>query len=128
MNEQDFDRLLLECVKNATPTELLTIPGIYEILSDFYNQPVFEAFQEEQHQERGESGVYEVYDNGGKTCDRYTVIFDNDDVYFMSENANQPNGVCLYAGEAGDFEPQGKEIDYCDLPAAVKDQIKRLQD
>ena len=42
--------------------------------------------------------LHEIYDNGGITCDRFTVIFDNDDTYFMSGNADQPNGVCMFVG------------------------------
>ena len=38
-----------------------------------------------------------VYDNGGETVDRYTIIIGND-VYTMSQNAMSPNGFNQYAG------------------------------
>jgi len=38
-----------------------------------------------------------VYDNGGKTADRYTVVL-NDDQWLLSHDANMPNGVCMYGG------------------------------
>ena len=49
----------------------------------------------------------EVYDNGGKTCDRYTAIIDGH-VYTMSDNANMPNGVCLYYGNIVNVDECGK--------------------
>lgn len=59
-----------------------------------------------------------VYDNGGKTLDRYTVVI-NDAVYAMSEDATSPLGVNLYCG---DFQPAGvgKEIPLLNLPLAVR--------
>jgi len=39
----------------------------------------------------------EVWDNGGETCDRYTVLIGSD-IYHMSDNATSPNGVNCYGG------------------------------
>jgi len=44
-----------------------------------------------------------VYDNGGKTWDRYTVSID-EDVYSMSANATSPDGFNQYWGELKDFD------------------------
>lgn len=38
-----------------------------------------------------------IWDNGGKTADLYAVYL-GDDVWYMSEDAHMPNGVCMYAG------------------------------
>ena len=38
-----------------------------------------------------------IYDNGGRTADRYIVIIGND-VYTMSDDAMMPNGFNQYAG------------------------------
>lgn len=43
-----------------------------------------------------------IYDNGGETVDRYSVFIGND-VWDLSEDANLPNGVCLYAGDRRGF-------------------------
>ena len=41
-----------------------------------------------------------VFDNGGETFDRYTIVIDNN-VYGMSDNADQANGFNQYIGELG---------------------------
>jgi hypothetical protein len=68
-----------------------------------------------------------VYDNGGKTADRYTVIIGND-VYSMSDNATAPNGVNMYAGEIGtdvhpDFIKRMKKVKVNSLPQSVQKAI-----
>jgi hypothetical protein len=44
-----------------------------------------------------------IYDNGGETFDRYTVVIDGV-VYGMSENATAPNGFNQYAGTISDTD------------------------
>ena len=68
-----------------------------------------------------------VFDNGGKTTDRYTVvIFERGsyEVYGMSENASMPNGFNQYYGQLGldveqSYLDEQKEIRLTDLPKAV---------
>lgn len=43
-----------------------------------------------------------VYDNGGKTFDRYTVII-NDHVFGMSPKPNSPQGFNQFCGNLGDL-------------------------
>lgn len=70
----------------------------------------------------------EVYDNGGKTFDRYTVIIDGD-IYTMSITANMPNGVNMYLGNVLDPEIRAinpkvdKKIELTDLPKVVQEAI-----
>jgi len=52
-----------------------------------------------------------VYDNGGKTVDRYTIVIDTE-VFGMSENALSPNGFNQYAGRIGDDIPIGRFDDW----------------
>ena len=74
-----------------------------------------------------------VYDNGGATIDRFTVIIGKD-VYGMSDNANMPNGFCQYIGtvqELGGISTISKldgerHIGLDSLPIGVQIQIKRL--
>ena len=40
-----------------------------------------------------------IYDNGGQTFDRYTIIFDDGVAYGMSENATSPDGFNQYLGD-----------------------------
>ena len=44
-----------------------------------------------------------VYDDGGKTIDRYTVVIGND-VYGMSDNCLSPNGFNQYCGELSEMD------------------------
>lgn len=67
-----------------------------------------------------------VYDNGGQSIDRYTVIIDND-VYTMSTNALSPNGFNQYYGSVGDilrWENVGQEVSLMTLPKEVYTAIK----
>ena len=65
-----------------------------------------------------------VWDNGGKTFDRYTVRIRND--YFtMSSNASSPQGVNQYAASYPDMNEKqlGKRIlqkDYRNLPESLR--------
>jgi hypothetical protein len=82
-----------------------------------------------------------VFDNGGDSFDRYTVvIFDGKEMntYGMSCNADAPNGFNQWLGEelngvviealAGDTSLLGHEVDLLDVPQAVKRGIGyRLQ-
>jgi len=76
----------------------------------------------------GSKGI-SVYDNGGKTADRYTVVIGTD-VYGMSDNATAPNGVNMYVGEIGtdvhpDFIKSMKKVKVNSLPQAVQKAIKQ---
>lgn len=79
-----------------------------------------------------------VYDNGGKTADRYTVIVEvpNDEfggeVYGMSDDANEPNGFNQFIGYPKDYEDlteDNKRIRLVDLPqSTLVAIIRRLVD
>ena len=63
----------------------------------------------------------QVWDNGGLTMDRYTVVI-GDDVWFMSAYPTYPNGVCEYGGFwMGDLEEPPIVLN--ELPIAVLKQI-----
>jgi len=72
-----------------------------------------------------------VYDNGGKTADRYTVVFSDGSMYAMSRDANMPNGVCMYIGnEKFTYvypDALGKRINAKNLPEGTKKQIEYLK-
>ena len=69
----------------------------------------------------------ELFDNGGRTFDRYTVIL-GEDVYTMSEHPLSPDGVNLYGGEIGDTnEDRGARVVFDDLPAEVQEAIRQRQ-
>ena len=71
-----------------------------------------------------------VFDNGGRTADRYTVIIKNQ-LYLMSSDANMPNGVNIYSGNVSwrDWDAMaegtfGKEISFEELPEGTKIAIR----
>ena len=72
-----------------------------------------------------------IYDNGGKTIDRYTLVVPSVnepgklDMYGFDENPYYPTGFGQYAGsygQMGSYSHLGKLIDYKDLP----DQAQRF--
>jgi len=71
--------------------------------------------------------LVEVWDNGGMTGDRYTVIID-EDVYDMSENALMPNGINMWHGKLEDLPGarSGTKVEKFDLlPVSVRIAISR---
>jgi len=76
-----------------------------------------------------------VYDNGGRSMDRYTVVLPNGDVYGMSEHPNHPQGFNQYSGTIGmdegysifNIELNNKRTDKSKLSAEVKQAIKERQ-
>ena len=77
-----------------------------------------------------------IYDNGGKTCDRYTIVFtrtgrtgsnrnkkqDNGHIYLgMSEHPTSPNGFCQHGSndtpiDYPTYGHLGKKISFDKLP------------
>jgi|HubBroStandDraft_6_1064221.scaffolds.fasta_scaffold808490_1 hypothetical protein len=46
---------------------------------------------------------YIVFDNGGKTFDRYTIInTDSADVFGVSDHPDEPNGICKLCGNCAE--------------------------
>ena len=72
--------------------------------------------------------IKSIYDNGGASFDRYTIVFDDNSVYGMSHNAASPQGFCQYIGKAEEFDFDdsvlGVEID--NIPVAVARQIVHI--
>lgn len=77
-----------------------------------------------------------VYDNGGKTADRYTALYGKplwDESWgrkvparFMSDNPYHPQGVGLFGDHpAGDRDCLGKKIKFLDLPEQVRRCIEQ---
>lgn len=63
-----------------------------------------------------------VWDNGGRTFDRYTV-FVGGDAYVVGPTGNHPQGVCMYVGDAASVEPEGEPVAIANLPPAVQKAI-----
>ena len=68
-----------------------------------------------------------VLDNLGKTADRYTIIIDKD-LFFLSRDADMPNGVCSYGGEIDEYPIQdmGVEIGLDEIPFGTSRAISNI--
>lgn len=66
------------------------------------------------------------YDNGGATCDRYTMnVRANNgfDVYAFSDNAESPQGFNQFCGTQDMESDNGKQINFDDLPPEVQKSV-----
>lgn len=75
--------------------------------------------------------ILRVWDNQGKTFDRYTIRIRNS-YYGMSSNPNHPQGFCQYCGDYGSVV-EGKHLgkllqrkEYRLLPEEVRKTITSL--
>lgn len=48
MKQEDFDRILEQVVSEEIAGNLLTIPGVYEVLSEHFNNEVLDRWEREQ--------------------------------------------------------------------------------
>lgn len=51
MTTEDFDRNLRKCLREYTAEQMLLIPGIYEIVSEYFNNEILDRWVAEQYQE-----------------------------------------------------------------------------
>lgn len=70
----------------------------------------------------------EVYDNGGETFDRYTVIIGSS-VFGMGGDPMMPNGFNQYSGELSELrsdlrEASGRRLSDAEIPARVGEAIE----
>jgi hypothetical protein len=73
-----------------------------------------------------------VYDNNGRTYDRYSVII-GENIFTMSPNALSPQGVNMFARtveeDEDDFSYLGKRKTFREIPDEVRQAImKRLKE
>lgn len=69
-----------------------------------------------------------IYDNGGKTYDRYTLITEDNSVFGFNGNPFHPQGFGQYAGdwEGGSTRHLGKKITVASLPEQAKRYVKEV--
>jgi len=72
-------------------------------------------------------GIQAIYDNGGRSADRYAVYITDSECLCLSVDCNMPNGVNMWG--VGRFGPHnGRVISFEQLPAQVKRcVISRIQ-
>ena len=64
-----------------------------------------------------------IYDNGGRTLDRYTVVYPDGYWRFMSANPLHPQGVCMWAEPLPGAKPDGRRVLPDQVPEAVLEAI-----
>ena len=73
-----------------------------------------------------------AFDNGGKTFDRYTLIFEDEyclQVYGASENPTHPQGFGMYAGQCypRDLLHYENPVDFDALPEKVQAFVRMIE-
>lgn len=71
----------------------------------------------------------EIWDNEGKTYDRYTVIINNHHIYTMSHNAGSIQGACIYYGSQIDKDYLKKiniKVNFSSIPESIQETIYNL--
>ena len=73
--------------------------------------------------------IYKIFDNGGKTADRYTLLTEpfhfgkSCDAFGFSEDAGNPQGFNQYVGAVYEGADLGEEINFDSLPDEVKNAM-----
>ena len=55
MTQENFDRILIEILDEWTGSQLLTFPGVYELLSEEFNNEVLNRWELEQRPDEDEN-------------------------------------------------------------------------
>jgi tRNA G26 N,N-dimethylase Trm1 len=63
ITQENFDRILLEILSQQKANQLIDIPGIYEIVSEFYNNDILRIHKQELADKRkdGSNRVFKNY-------------------------------------------------------------------
>ena len=70
-----------------------------------------------------------IFDNGGETFDRYTLVFKDGSMFGASENPFHPQGFGQFVGDINyesDLSHLGKEIPKDELPEPVRKYAVQL--
>jgi len=71
--------------------------------------------------------IYKIYDNGGKTVDRYTILTSPTECLGLSDYPTHPQYGISQWGDCVDGDHLGKKIKLDNLPNNVQEHIiKRL--
>ncbi len=72
---------------------------------------------------------YTIYDNGGKTVDRYTMRLQDNDVWGFNETPFHPQGFGQYGGaieRMRSYKHLGKRIDKAALPEQARQFVTQV--
>lgn len=54
MTNDDFEKHLLYVLDGMTPNDFLSIPGVYEIVAEYFNNDILESWAEDQEDQEDE--------------------------------------------------------------------------
>lgn len=54
VNKDDFDEKLIEIVGELTPAGLLSIGGVYEVLSEYFNNEIIAELDEDEEEDEND--------------------------------------------------------------------------
>lgn len=67
--------------------------------------------------------IKNIYDNKGRTFDRYTIVFDDDSALGLSHNPDSPIGFSQWCAHVDAGTDLGKTISFEELPESVQRHI-----
>ena len=66
MTQEDFNNILTNILSRQTGAQLLSIPGIYEVVSEHFNNEILEEWEEPTIEEKENQGrITEYLSRGG---------------------------------------------------------------
>jgi len=69
MTQEDFNNILTNILSRQTGAQLLSIPGIYEVVSEHFNNEILEEWEEPTIEEKENQGrITEYLSRGGNNC------------------------------------------------------------
>src|SRR5690554_3017668 len=71
LTDDEFDNRLAEKLDEMPGCAILTIDGVYEHIKEHFNNEVLEEWEQDNPVL---AYLPLIFDNGGETCDRYTVF------------------------------------------------------
>ena len=87
------------------------------------------------NKEKSDVKIKKIYDNKGKSFDRYIVLLDNNEIWSIGE---VPKDFEEYLGTVGnpetgissikDIHDKGKKLSLENIPPEIKDWLKRYND
>lgn len=52
IKQEDFDRILMQILSETKASELISVPGFYELVSEEFNNEVLKKWESEQKEEQ----------------------------------------------------------------------------
>jgi len=110
ITQEDFDKRLLDLVEYMTADEIISVPGISEILSEYHNNEILEDYENENDHFLDYDTVNQMFCDSFEDC-RGTDIWQtidrikakvNDDIALREDYKNYTDMLCK-DGQISDY-------------------------